>query len=96
MDDAGRLEVEGYAFVHVPSRPGTHEISVPTWRPLGSPSQELAAYFVGGVPRLKTTTVLFSSAADQRQKHITASSGSIHLRLDIVLRHFDKHDVEAL
>lgn len=96
LDDAGRMEVQGYGFVHVPSSPGTHELSVPTWRPLGTPEQELAAFFLGGVPRLKTTTVLFSSAYDQRFKHVTASAGTVHLRLEILLRHFDKHDVEAL
>ena len=94
LDDAGRLEVEGYGFVHVPSTPGTHELSVPTWRPLGTPEQELAAFFVGGVPRLKTTTVLFSSAHDQRSRHVTASSGTVHLRLEVVMRHFKEHEIE--
>ena len=96
LDDTGRLEVEGYAFVHVPSAPGLHEVSVPTWRPLGTPEQELAAFFLGGVPRLKTTTVLFSSAHDQRFKHVTASAGTVHLRLEILLRHFDKNEIEAM
>ena len=96
LDDTGRLEVEGYGFVHVPSAPGLHEVSVPTWRPLGTPEQELAAFFLGGVPRLKTTTVLFSSAHDQRFKHVTASAGTVHLRLEILLRHFDKHEIEAM
>ena len=91
----GRLEVEGYGFAHIPSSPGTHEISVPTWRPLGSESQELGAYFLGSVPKLKSTAVLFTSAHEQRFRHITASSGTVHVRLEILHRHYDKEGLEA-
>jgi B9 domain-containing protein 2 len=40
LDDDGRLEVAGYAVVHVPSAPGSHELSVQTWRPIGSAADE--------------------------------------------------------
>ena len=88
LDDLGRLEVEGYGFVHIPSAPGLHELSVPLWRPLGTPAQELSAYFVGGAVALHTTSVLFS-AASERYRLVTAPSGTVHLRLEVLQRFVD-------
>ena len=96
MDDVGRLEVEGYGFVHIPTSPGTHELSVPTWRPVGTSGQEMAAYFLGGVPKLKSTAVLFTAAHEQRFRHVTASSGTVHIRLELLHRHYDKEGLEPL
>ena len=90
----GRLEVEGYGFVHVPTAPGAHELSCPLWRPVGTPAQELAAFFVGGAPALTATSVLFS-AASERFRLVTAPSGTVHVRLDAVHRFLDAEGVEA-
>lgn len=35
VDKYGRSELAGYGFCNVPSTPGHHHISVPTWRPRG-------------------------------------------------------------
>jgi len=94
LDDVGRLEVEGYGFVHVPSAPGTHELSVAMWRPVGTPAQELAAFFVGGAPALATTSVLFS-AASERYRLVTAPSGTVHARVECIHRFLDAEGVEA-
>jgi len=34
-DQFGRSEIYGYGFCHVPMSPGTHEINIVTWRPVG-------------------------------------------------------------
>lgn len=94
LDDVGRLEVEGYGFVHVPTAPGVHELSCPTWRPVGTPAQELAAFFVGGAPSLTTTSVLFT-AATERYRLVTAPSGTIHVRLEVLHRNMDLYNVET-
>ncbi len=94
LDEVGRLEVEGYGFVHIPGAPGIHEVSCPTWRPVGTPAQEWAAFFVGGAPSLKTTSVLYE-AASERYRLVTASSGTVHVRVEVVTRHFDLYGVEA-
>ena len=94
LDDVGRLEVEGYGFVHVPTAPGSHEVSVPLWRPVGTPEQELSHFFVGGAPALAATSVLFS-AASERFRLVTAPSGTVHLRLECMHRFLQDEDVEA-
>ena len=76
LDDDGRLELQGYGVLHVPCTPGSYEVSCPTWRPAGTPSQEMAAAFVGGVPHLKSTSVLYTD--QQHRKNIaTVSSGTV-------------------
>ena len=90
----GRLDVEGYGFVHVPSAPGTHELSCPTWRPVGTAAQELATFFVGGSPVLASTSVIFSAVAE-RHRLVTAPSGTVHMRLECVHRFLESEGVEA-
>jgi B9 domain-containing protein 2 len=94
LDTFGRLEVEGYGFVHVPPSPGVHELSCPTWRPLGTPAQEWAAFFVGGTPSLKSTSVLYA-AASERYRLVTTSSGTVHVRVEVVMRNADLYGLEG-
>ncbi len=94
LDEHGRLEVEGYGFVHVPSTPGVHELSCPTWRPVGTPAQEWAAYFLGGTPSLKTTSLLFSSSSE-RYRLVTTSSGTVHVRVEVLHRNMEAYGLEA-
>ena len=94
LDDEGRLEVEGYGFCHVPSGPGLHELSVATWRPVGTAADEWAAFFLGGTPALKSTAVLFS-AMTERHRLVTVGSGSVHVRLELLQRHMDIYGVES-
>jgi hypothetical protein len=56
----------------------------------------MAAYFLGGVPKLKSTAVLFTAAHEQRFRHVTASSGTVHIRLELLHRHYDKEGLEPL
>ena len=86
LDDLGRLQVAGYGFVHVPSAPGLHELSVPLWRPLGTPAQELEAYFLGGSDTLLTSTAVLFSAASERYRLVTAPSGTVHVRVEVLQR----------
>ena len=94
LDDVGRLEVEGYGVAHVPPSPGLHELSISTWRPVGTAADEWAAFFVGGTPALKSTAVLFA-AASERHRLVTVGSGSVHVRLELLQRHMDAYGVET-
>jgi len=94
LDDCGRLDVEGYGMVHVPTAPGLHELSCETWRPLGTPAQEWAAFFVGGTPALKSTAVL-CAAASERNRLATTGSGKVHVRLELMQRHMDLYGLEG-
>jgi len=94
LDAVGRLEIAGYGVAALPAAPGCHELTIPTWRPLGTPAQEAAAFFVGGAPALRTTAVA-SSAAGERYRLVTAGAGSVHVRVDVVTRHLELYQVES-
>lgn len=94
MDEHGRLDLAGYAFVHVPTQPGHHSLSVPTWRPMGSLHEEVAAFFLGGTPQLRDTNVLFTKAWSDRCRLNTSTSGTIRINLDVVLRNFQENQVD--
>jgi B9 domain-containing protein 2 len=86
--------VEGYGFLHIPTAPGCHELSCPTWRPVGTDAQELGAFFLGGATSLKATSVLFS-AASERYRLVTAPAGTVHVRVEVIQRFFEHEGVEA-
>jgi len=94
LDEVGRLDVEGYGMVHIPSSPGIHEISVSTWRPKGAAADEFSAYFLGGATALRSTAVL-SAAASERYRLVTTSAGTVHVRLELVIRHMDTYGIES-
>lgn len=93
LDTFGRQELQGYGFCHIPSGAGSFDVEVPTWRPVGDTTQEMAAFFLGGVPQLKDTDLLFSKATD-RKYLTTTGSGIVHIHVDIVLKHMEQHGVE--
>jgi len=94
LDDYGRLDIESYGFIHIPPTPGIHELSCATWRPVGTPAQEWNAFFVGGSPSLKTTSILYN-AASERYRLVTTSSGTVHIRVEVLLRNADIYGLEA-
>ena len=53
LDGAGRADIAGYGFCHIPGAPGRHEISCPMWVPTGSDLGRFKSFFIGGNPRLK-------------------------------------------
>jgi Ciliary basal body-associated, B9 protein len=55
-----RFCTEGYGAVALPTSPGHHTLSIPTWRPVPSPMHsnlarvaEMRRFFIGGTPQLK-------------------------------------------
>ena len=96
MDDYGRIELSGYGFTHVPVNPGAYSVEVPTWRPVGSLREEIAAHFLGGTPQLRDIDVLFQEAWSDRCRLLTTTSGTIQLRFSVVHRNFQKHDIDGL
>jgi B9 domain-containing protein 2 len=92
QDTFGRTELYGYGTCHVPATPGYHELECVTWRPIGSLKDQITSYFVGGGLQLKNPELAISNSESYRLK--TASMGKIHLRLNVILRNFDKYGVE--
>ena len=49
----GLSGVVGYAFAHLPSTPGSHELQLETWVPVGTLRDQKTAFFVGAGPALR-------------------------------------------
>jgi len=49
----GMSGVVGYAFAHLPSTPGCHELELETWAPVGTLRDQKTAFFVGAGPALR-------------------------------------------
>jgi B9 domain-containing protein 2 len=92
QDGFGRTELYGYGSCHVPATPGYHEIECVTWRPMGSIKDQITSYFVGGGLQLKNPELAIANSELYRLK--TVSMGKVHLRLNVILRNFEKYGVE--
>ena len=95
LNDVGRNEAVGYGFVHIPSAPGCFELECPTWRPIGSLQEEISAFFIGGQPQLATDNVIFNTAWDDRSRIKSQSSGTVHVQVDVVLRHAKQQQLDV-
>ncbi|XXQ36412.1 B9 domain-containing protein 2 [Plasmodiophora brassicae] len=94
LDDIGGRHHHGYSVCNVPTTPGHHVMECSVWRPLGTVSEEVASFFLGLNPQLRTTEILFDTAQDERCKITTMSVGVITVSIDVILRNFDFHKVE--
>ncbi len=56
------LYIQGYGFCHLPSTHGLREMRVPCWRPSGTPHEEMAAFFLGITPQLRSGDTIFNRA----------------------------------
>ena len=84
---SGRAQHIANGFSHVPCAAGSHEIEVPTWRPTGSLQDEFRSFFLRGVPQLKTDEIVFDQAWEDRCKLVTIPSGTVHVQVDVLMRH---------
>ncbi|XP_063289300.1 B9 domain-containing protein 2 [Pelobates fuscus] len=93
QDSFGRNELYSYSFLHIPSTPGTHSLTSPTWRPLGTWQEHLSQIFVGGGPQLKSSSLIYGGA--DRYRLQTEAMGQVHLELTVILRNFERYGVEC-
>ncbi|XP_025905978.1 Meckel syndrome type 1 protein [Nothoprocta perdicaria] len=82
-----RYRVEGYGSLVLPSSPGLHTLTIPTWRPveLGTVS-ELRRFFIGGSPELEDLTYVRTPTAFKGERlsrlgFRTKTTGSVTFRL---------------
>lgn len=97
-DVHGRSDLAGYGIVHMPSRPGVHELSAQLWRPQGSFSDRFTAFFLGGNPRLKDNALRYGLTDENeggaprlmravgRQRMTSQPSGVVHLTMNVTIR----------
>ena len=96
-DAHGRSDFAGYAVAPVPTTQGTHAVTCPVWRPRGSKKDRLAAFFVGGYPRLKNEELVYGIADKEDATRLSRSMGkmrvasegvgTVHLSLSVCARH---------
>lgn len=52
VDWMQRHALVGHGFAHLPARPGSHSVTISTWRPVGTLWEEVRRFFLGGGARL--------------------------------------------
>jgi B9 domain-containing protein 2 len=71
-----------------------HEVECPVWRPLGTPSQEAASFFLGAHPMLKSSSAVYDAAASERFRLATTGTGTVHASFEVVFRNMEAYGVE--
>ena len=56
---------------------GAHAVKIQCWRPIGTFTQELNAFFLGANPQIADDHVSFSRAWDTRSLLTTISTGEV-------------------
>ncbi|OAF67757.1 B9 domain-containing protein 2 [Intoshia linei] len=91
-DKYGRNELYGYSMCYIPSSPGHHKISCPTWKPIGSFKEQIMSKLLGGGVRLKNTNLIHTGV--DRYHLRTVAMGSVDLNVFVVMRNFERYGVE--
>jgi B9 domain-containing protein 2 len=82
-DSLGRSFLGGYGFCALPMSPGSHNIDVHLWRPVGNAVEELTANFIGGSPHLRNESIV--AQPNDRFRLKSESSGIIHVSISLIL-----------
>jgi B9 domain-containing protein 2 len=87
----------GYGFCYIPSTSGVHDLDVDIWKPVGAPLDELIDFHLGGGPSLVDTELIHqvNKAKEDRCHLFTQSVGTIRVHLEVTLRNFHLHNVQA-
>lgn len=93
-DSLDRVSLLSYGVLALPSAPGHYpRLLCPTWAPVGSIVDKLAALFNGETLQLAEES--FVHSAEHRHHLQTTSRGDVHLELNVILKDFEKFGVET-
>ncbi|XP_014253483.1 B9 domain-containing protein 2 [Cimex lectularius] len=92
-DEFGRSEVCGYGYSFIPTTPGCHSISCPTWKPLGKLYDKFSEFFIGGGPQLRNPDIIFNGL--DRFRLSTEPMGIVDLEFNLIQKNFQKYGVET-
>jgi hypothetical protein len=88
-DWLGRHKLEGYGYHHLSDKPGSCDLEVKTWRPVGKIRDQMVDFFLGNAVYLKddhfVDSVNKTAAALNRFGVLTQSSGSVRLRVHTIV-----------
>jgi B9 domain-containing protein 2 len=97
LDSYGQRQLSGYGFCQIPTQAGVHDLKVSVWRPMGSSREEVFEYFLGNPPHLTNKKLLHdtSQANDDRFRITSKSAGTVHVRLNVMMRNIDAHKIKS-
>ena len=95
LDEYGGKQVFGFGVSHLPTSSGIHEIECPIWRVVGSTLEEAYSFFLDITPSLRDTNLISNTLHLQhRHKICTLSVGKIKIKISVLLRNFEKFNLE--
>ncbi|NWH66761.1 MKS1 protein, partial [Geococcyx californianus] len=91
LDFWQRYRVEGYGSLVLPTSPGDHTLTIPTWRPVLGIVAEMRRFFIGGSPELEDLTYIripssFKGERLSRFGFRTKTTGSVTFRFGCLLQ----------
>ncbi|XP_005986924.1 Meckel syndrome type 1 protein [Latimeria chalumnae] len=90
LDYWQRYRTEGYGYAVLPSTPGSHTMTCPTWRPIQTGTvSELRRFFIGGSPELEDISYVrvpgtFKGQRLSRFGFRTETTGSVTIKLHCI------------
>lgn len=94
VDWLGKCNISAYGFMSIPTKPGYHEVTCSTWRPVGDFRRRIIDYVTGYRMHLVDPSDIISNGLN-RQVIQSMSMGTIKVELTVVLRGFDKFGVDV-
>lgn len=93
VDWLGKCNISAYGFMSVPTRPGLHELTCCTWRPVGDFRRRIIDYLTGYRMHLVDPSDVIGNGLN---RHViqSVSMGIIRARLTVVLRGFEEYGVD--
>lgn len=93
VDWLGKCNISAYGFMSLPTRPGQHELTCSTWRPVGDFRRRLIDYITGYRMHLVDPSDVISNGLN---RHIiqSMSMGTIRVNVCLVMKGFDKYGVD--
>lgn len=65
--------------------PGSYDMDIVTWRPIGSFSEKLKSFFLGARPQLKNDSIISYTKGEGRFGLKSVGSGVVYVHLEVVL-----------
>ncbi|XP_012271711.1 Meckel syndrome type 1 protein [Orussus abietinus] len=88
LDSWTRYRIEGYTYVNLPCYPGSHDLSLHTWRPVCGLVNSLRRFFIGGTYELEDITYCSIPAIHEGPKLekpwlTVVPSGHVNLKINV-------------
>lgn len=93
VDWLGKCNISAYGFISLPVKPGFHNLTCSTWRPVGDIRRRILDFITGYRMHLVNPSDIVSNGIN-RHAIQSVSMGTISVEVTVVLRGFDKYGVD--